>query len=199
MRSLSPRSAKATTTRRDRRDIPIKRRRSSESEWSGSEIVTESGSPNAVTASSNEMPCLSTFCRAFSASHSNVYCNRIPLHPTRGRSSGGPTFWRSAARRPWTPMLLRRVAAASATQPAARWPTASARPHAAARQLQRLVGRRAQASENLGPIDQRPARLMARATSLTEHSRGSLAPAAKRNLDATSIRQGAGGCCAIVR
>ena len=43
--------------------------RSSAAEWSGSGIVIESGSPNAVAASAKLTPCLRTLAAAFRASH----------------------------------------------------------------------------------------------------------------------------------
>ena len=52
-------------------DCPINTRRSSCSEWRGSTIVIDNGSPNAVLASSKETPCFPIFAEAFLRSHSN--------------------------------------------------------------------------------------------------------------------------------
>src|SRR5205823_5428935 len=51
---------------------PMITKRSSSVECSGSAMVKDSGSPNTVVASSKETPCRSTFCPAFSSSHSKV-------------------------------------------------------------------------------------------------------------------------------
>jgi hypothetical protein len=47
--------------------MPSSRNRASSSEWSGSSIVIESGSPNAVDASSKLSPCFSSLPAAFSS------------------------------------------------------------------------------------------------------------------------------------
>ena len=56
---LVPRSVYATTRRRPASDFPRLRNRRSSCEWSGSEIVSSSGSPNTVTASLRATPCRS--------------------------------------------------------------------------------------------------------------------------------------------
>ena len=71
IRMNSPRSMCGTTNRLPRLDFPSRINRSSPIECSGSGMVVESQSANAVRASSNETPCFFRFSRAFFRSHSN--------------------------------------------------------------------------------------------------------------------------------
>src|ERR1035438_7208775 len=66
---------------------PIKRNRSSRSEWSGSSSRMAFSSRNAVLAASNEMPCRRSFRRAFRGSHENR--NSVTHYIV---TTGRPTF-----------------------------------------------------------------------------------------------------------
>ena len=72
IRILSPRSVCTTTSNLSRCERPKIMKRFSACECAGSKIVTESGSPNTVAASSKGTPCLARFNRALLASHSKV-------------------------------------------------------------------------------------------------------------------------------
>jgi hypothetical protein len=61
-----------TTSNRKRSDIPNTINRCSLSEWSGSGMFIDNGSPKAVTASAKETPCLLRLACAFFASHSKL-------------------------------------------------------------------------------------------------------------------------------
>jgi hypothetical protein len=56
IRIVSPRSVCETITRRPCREVPNRIDRDSDREWSGSGMVIEWGSPNAVAASSKDTP-----------------------------------------------------------------------------------------------------------------------------------------------
>ena len=77
IRILSPRSVCTTTRNLSRCEHPKMMNRSSICECAGLKIVTDSGSPNTVAASSNWTPCLARFNRALLASHSKVSTSEI--------------------------------------------------------------------------------------------------------------------------
>ncbi len=72
--------------KRWRGDKPVVNNLRSSCEWSGSSIVTASGSPKTVDASSNEIPCLIRFFCAFSGCHSNC---TLPAYHAEGADSRG--------------------------------------------------------------------------------------------------------------
>lgn len=76
---------------------------SSSSEWSGSGIVAENGSPKTVAASSNETPCFFRFEEALFLSHSKLSIYRCVFRASER--------WSSAAREasPLQPLVRRRV------------------------------------------------------------------------------------------
>src|ERR1051325_8059666 len=85
IRMISSCSVNTTTTTRPSSVSPMSRNRSSSVEWSGSGIEMDSGSPNAVSASANEMPCLRRFDAAFAGSREKrrPTCINVPRHLRR--------------------------------------------------------------------------------------------------------------------
>src|ERR1019366_5586004 len=77
IRILSPRSVCTTTSNLSRCEHPKIMNRFSDCECAGSKIVTESGSPNNVAASSKLTPCLARFNAALAAFHSKVSTQKI--------------------------------------------------------------------------------------------------------------------------
>ncbi len=76
-RISSRRCVCATTSRRPALLCPMRIQRSSPTEWSGSGIVMERGSPKAVAASAKSTPCLRRFAAALARSHMNWSTPRI--------------------------------------------------------------------------------------------------------------------------